>query len=168
MEITKENLRQISQGEELLVFTNVIKLLVTQASTKGNYAVFEESVPPLGGPPPHRHPDEEVFYVLEGEFEFVLNDLSNPFKALPGSVIHIPSNALHTFKNVGKTQGKMVVIVTPGELEHYFRKVGIVLNEETQKPDLSVEPDITKLDVSKAFEYAPEYSIEFLLPEIPN
>lgn len=167
MEITKKSNQQI-EHEELLVFTNVIKLLVTQSSTEGAYAIFEESVPPLGGPPPHQHLDEEVFYVLEGEFEFVLNDLSSPFKAHPGSVIHVPSNAVHTFKNVGNSQGKMIVIITPGELEQYFRKVGISLSAITERPDLSVAPDITNMDVSKAFRYAPDYNVQFFVPEIPQ
>ncbi len=155
-----------SPGDELLVFTNIIKLLVPQSSTDGTYAIFEENVPPLGGPPPHTHPDEEVFYILEGRFEFVLNDLGNPIKALPGSVIHVPSYALHTFKNVGNVPGKMVVIITPGQLEHYFREVGKKLDQGDERPDLSKAPDITKLDVSKAFELAPYHNIEFVMPEI--
>lgn len=152
------------KNEQLLVFTNVIKLIATQTSSNGQYAIFEESVPPLGGPPPHKHMDEEVFYILEGEFEFVLNDLASPFKALPGSVIHVPSNALHTFKNVGNKMGKMIVIVTPGQLEQYFKKVGTPLQELTKIPNLNVVPDITKLDVAAAFKYAPDYGVEFLIP----
>ncbi len=84
--------------EELIVLTDVIKVLKSNSETNNEYAVFEENVPPLGGPPPHMHPDEEIFYVVNGEFEFILNDLQNPFKALQGSVVHVPSNALHTFK----------------------------------------------------------------------
>lgn len=158
--------QQQSQGEELLVFTNIIKLLVTQEASNGNYAIFEESVPPLGGPPPHTHPDEEVFYVLNGEFEFILNDLGSPFKALPGSVIHVPSNALHTFKNVGQSAGKMIVIITPGQLEQYFRAVGQKLNLAHIRPEMNQAPDFSKLDVQKAFELAPLHHIEFVMPEV--
>ncbi|MDF1550638.1 MAG: cupin domain-containing protein [Bacteroidales bacterium] len=152
--------------EELLVLTDVIKILVDKTETNGKYAIFEENVPPLGGPPPHLHPDEEIFYVVEGEFEFILNDIQHPFRAMAGSVVHIPSNALHTFKNVGNTQGKMVVFLSPGNLLDYFRVIGRQLNGSADYPDLSIAPDFTELDVKKAFEFAPQYRVQFVLPEI--
>jgi len=157
-----------TKKEELLVLTDVINVLVSNTETGNTYAVFEENVPPLGGPPPHRHPDEEVFYVLEGEFEFVLNDLENPFKVLGGSVVHVPSNALHTFKNVGKTAGKMVVILSPGDLLDYFRVIGDPITDESQRPDLTKVPDFSKMDVSKVFEFAGAHSVEFVLPKLPE
>lgn len=156
----------ITQGEEVMVFTNLIKFLVPQHSTNNAYAIFEETVPPLGGPPPHTHPDEEVFYILEGVFEFVLNDLTNPFRATAGSVIHVPSNVAHTFKNVGGTMGKMVVIITPGNLEHYFRQIGVPVERLPQVPDMHTEPDLSTLDPTKAFELAPIHNIGFILPEV--
>ncbi|MEZ5103958.1 MAG: cupin domain-containing protein [Draconibacterium sp.] len=154
------------KGEKLVVLTNVINVLVSNLETENEYAIFEENVPPLGGPPPHMHPDEEIFYILKGEFEFILNDLQNPFKALQGSVVHVPSNALHTFKNVGNTPGKMVVILSPGKLLDYFRKIGTKMNKDSDLPDMGKVPDFSKLDISKVFEYAPAYNIQFVLPEI--
>lgn len=159
-------MKKQTKNETLLVLTDVIKVLVSNEETENAYAVFEENVPPLGGPPPHRHPDEEIFYVLQGEFEFILNDLENPFKALAGSVVHVPSNALHTFKNVGNTAGKMVVLLSPGNLLDYFRAIGTPIEKESEKPDLSLVPNFTKLDVSKALELAPAHRIEFVLPEV--
>src|SRR5690606_40412672 len=90
-----------NKNEEILVLTDVIKVLVSNTEQENGYAVFEENVPPLGGPPPYRHPDEEIFYVLEGKFEFILNDMESLFKVFPGSVVHVPSNVLHTSK-IGK------------------------------------------------------------------
>ena len=154
------------RNEELLVLTDVIKVLVSNTEMGNGYAVFEENVPPLGGPPPHRHPDEEVFYVLEGKFEFILNDMENPFQVLPGSVVHVPSNAIHTFKNVGGTPGKMVVLLKPGDLLDYFRAIGTPIRNDKDRPDLTKVPDISKIDFSKVFELAPVYNIEFFLPEV--
>jgi quercetin dioxygenase-like cupin family protein len=152
--------------EEILVLTDVIKVLVSNTEKGNGYAVFEENVPPLGGPPPHRHPDEEIFYVLEGKFEFILNDMENPFQVLPGSVVHVPSNAIHTFKNVGGTPGKMVVLLKPGDLLDYFRAIGTPIRNDKDRPDLTKVPDISKIDLSKVFELAPLYNIEFFLPEV--
>jgi len=155
-----------SKNEQLLVLTDIIKVLAISKESNNQYAIFEESVPPLGGPPPHTHPDEEVFYVLDGDFEFVLNDLENPFKALAGSVVHVPSNAVHTFKNVGTTSGKMLVIITPGKLLDYFRVIGNQLNNISEMPNMNEVPDFSKLDLAKAFKYAPEHDVNFVLPEV--
>lgn len=152
--------------EELLIFTNLVKLVLPQEQTGGQYAVFEENVPPLGGPPPHTHPDEEVFYVLSGEFEFVLNDLANPFRATTGSVVHVPSNVLHTFKNVGDTAGKLLTFVTPGNLVNYFREIGVPITNEADRPDLSLPPDLSKINPEKAFALAPKYEVKFHLPDM--
>ncbi|TPE43265.1 cupin domain-containing protein [Pontibacter mangrovi] len=154
------------QHEELRIFTNLVKLVLTQEQTGGQYAVFEDNVPPLGGPPPHTHPAEEVFYVLSGDFEFVLNDLANPFRATAGSVVHVPSNALHTFKNVGDSAGKLLTIVTPGNLVNYFREIGEPITNEADRPDLTVPPDFSKINPEKAFGLAPRYEIRFHLPDV--
>ncbi|WP_051947514.1 cupin domain-containing protein [Muricauda sp. MAR_2010_75] len=159
-------MKSLSKNEQLLILTDVIKVLVNNTETENKYAIFEESVPPLGGPPPHSHPDEEVFYVLEGEFEFVKNDLNNPFKALPGSVVHVPSNEVHTFKNVGKTPGKMVVILTPGNLLDYFRAIGDPITTNSDYPDLEKAPDFSKLNVERAFKHAEEHNVQFIVPKI--
>ncbi|MFB6340150.1 cupin domain-containing protein [Saccharicrinis sp. FJH62] len=155
-----------SKNEVLLVLTDVMNVLVSNDGTKGEYAIFEENVPPLGGPPPHTHPDEEIFYIVKGDFEFVLNDLQNPFKAKAGSVVHIPSNAVHTFKNVGSAPGKMVVILSPGNLLNYFRVIGKTLTEDSEIPDLTKVPDTSKLDITGAFEHAAAHRVKFILPEI--
>ncbi|MFH4964800.1 cupin domain-containing protein [Gaetbulibacter sp. M235] len=155
-----------SKNEQLLVLTDVIKVLSINEESNNHYAIFEESVPPLGGPPPHTHPDEEVFYILDGDFEFVLNDLENPFKALPGSVVHVPSNAVHTFKNVGTSSGKMLVIITPGKLLDYFRVIGKELNSTIDLPNMNEVPDFSKLDLAKVFKHAQEHNINFILPDV--
>ncbi|MCC5930897.1 MAG: cupin domain-containing protein [Cyclobacteriaceae bacterium] len=154
-----------NKKEQLMVLTDLITVITDSRDSNGKYAIFEERVPPLGGPPPHTHPDEEIFYVVEGEFEFILNEITNSFKALPGSVVHVPSNALHTFKNVGNTQGLMVVLLSPGNLLNYFREIGTVINESEEIPDLNEVPLMEKLDIGTAFKYAPKYDIKFVLPE---
>lgn len=155
-----------SKNEQLLVLTDVIKVLVSNVETNNTYAIFEETVPPLGGPPPHSHPDEEIFYVLQGEFEFIKNDLNNPFRALPGSVVHVSSNEIHTFKNVGDSPGKMIVMLAPGKLLDYFRAIGEPLDEKTGYPDLEKIPDCSKLNVEKVFNHAVDHNVEFILPKI--
>lgn len=147
--------------EQLMVLGILITFLIPKSATNGKYAVWEETVPPLAGPPPHSHTDEEVFYVLEGEFEFMLNGALIP--ALPGSVIHIPSGELHTYKNTGNTSGKLLTLITPGLLEDYFYAVGEQVKSAADIADLDVAPDFANIDAGKAIALAPEYGITFHL-----
>lgn len=156
-----------SKNEQLIVLSDLMHIRVAPEDTGHTYAFVEDIVPPLAGPPPHTHPDEEVFYIVEGEFEFILNDLANPMPAKAGSVIHVPSMALHTYRNVGNKPGKLVAILTPGNLVHYFRAISSPADPE-QLPDLTQVPDFTRLDLSKVFALAPEHKVSFVLPDVPQ
>ncbi|GAB4028798.1 cupin domain-containing protein [Spirosoma koreense] len=151
--------------EQLFVLTTLITLLVPSQATAGKYSVWEETVPPLAGPPPHSHPDEEVFYVLDGSFEFFLHDLSQPIQATTGAAIHIPSQALHTYRNRGTTAGKLLTMATPGKLEAYFRAVGKPVHSAEDVPDLNQVPDFPNLDARDFLERAPEHKVTFYFPQ---
>ncbi len=60
----------------------------------------------------------------------------------------------------------MVVVLSPGKLLDYFRVIGTKVDESTDLPDLTKVPDVSKLDVSKVFEYAAAHNVEFVLPEV--
>jgi len=146
-----------------MVLTTLITLLAPKKSTGGKYSLWEETVPPFAGPPPHSHSDEELFYVVSGNFEFILNDPTRPITANAGDSIHIPADALHTYKNVGETVGKLITMVTPGKLEDYFRAVGKPVNTATDIPDLNAVPDFSKLDAGNFIALAPQYDVTFHL-----
>lgn len=152
--------------EQFMVFTNLITMLISNKTTGGQYAVFEDQTPPLAGPPPHSHPDEEVFYVVEGNYEFILNDITKPFPVKPGDVVRVPSHALHTFKNMGPTVGKLLTIITPGNLENYFREIAVPVTSDNDIPDLAQVPDLSKIDIEKAFSLATNHEVTFYLPEV--
>ena len=152
--------------EQLIVLTDLVTLLIPASATAGQYAVWEDIVPPLAGPPPHSHPDEEVFYVISGSFEFMLNDPTQPIQASAGAVIRIPSYALHTYKNVGDTSGKLLTFAMPGKLEDYFRAVGKPVRSSQDIPDLEKVPDFATLDVTDFIGLAPQHDVTFYFPEI--
>src|ERR687884_475651 len=63
--------------------------------TGGAYSVVDNVVRPQGGPPPHRHENEdEVFYVLEGEFEF--NYGGQTVVARKGEVVAVRKGVTHS------------------------------------------------------------------------
>ncbi len=55
--------------------------------------------PGLASHPPHRHVNEELIILREGECETLSN--GNWIKVDPGSVVFNASNSLHGFRNVG-------------------------------------------------------------------
>ena len=55
--------------------------------------------------PKHKHPGEEIIYVLEGTWEYTLEGKSSvTLKA--GDVLYIPSGAVHSARNAGAGRGK--------------------------------------------------------------
>jgi XRE family transcriptional regulator, regulator of sulfur utilization len=64
--------------------------------------------PGLASHPPHRHVNEELIILREGECETLSN--GNWVKVGPGSVVFNASNSLHGFRNVGTTPAVYHVI----------------------------------------------------------
>jgi quercetin dioxygenase-like cupin family protein len=163
--MNQQVLTPLHSGNQMMVFGHLFTFLATTEESNNQYCVYEDNVPPQAGPPPHSHPDEELFYVISGKFEFVLHDPSRPFSVVPGQLIKIPSNAIHTFKNVGTTTGRLLTIILPGNLEKYFRETFPVLKANDKLPDLTKAPDFANMDLSKAFNLAEKHQIQFHLPK---
>lgn len=90
--------------------------------TNGAYSVIVSTTPPEGGAPPHVHEiEDELFYVLEGEFSFTCGD--ETFLAKKGAVVVLPKGKPHSFKNTGGTTGRMMNTITPGGFEQFFEEV---------------------------------------------
>jgi quercetin dioxygenase-like cupin family protein len=54
--------------------------------------------------PRHRHPGEEIIYVLEGSLEYQLEG-KPPVTLKAGDVLFIPAGTIHSAKNVGNGPG---------------------------------------------------------------
>ena len=95
---------------------------VRSEQTPGAVAVQEWELGPRRlGAPPHRHEHEdEIFHVLEGEVSVMQDD--EVTSAGPGSYVVLPRGHFHTFWNAGDVPARMLVIIAPGQLEHYFEE----------------------------------------------
>jgi len=58
--------------------------------------------------PPHVHPEDEFFFVLEGQAEFFLNGKTRVVG--PMTSLYCPPNVKHGIRNVGDTTLKYLVI----------------------------------------------------------
>lgn len=68
----------------------------------------------------HKHPGEEIIYVLEGTLEYQI-DGSPPVVLKAGDVLFVPAGAIHRAKNVGTGRG--------AELATYIIEKGKPLTE---------------------------------------
>ena len=128
---------------------DVMTIKASGADTDGRFTVIETIVPPGGGPPRHVHSrEDEAFSILEGEFEFYIDNETIP--ASPGSFLIAPRGVPHTFKNVGNAPGKFLVVCQPAGFDEFAL--------EFAKLPVDQPPDPAKLA-----EIGAQYGIEFLL-----
>ena len=145
------------EGASFWVAGGSITLKVVSEDTDGAFAVLEEMTPPQGGPPPHiNHREDETFCVLEGELEFTVNDRTIP--ATTGSVVYVPKGTPHTFKNVGTTPSRMLILATPAGMERSFEEVGEPL------ANASSPPPFGPAEIEKLLATAPKYGLEIPPP----
>ncbi len=107
-----------------------MKLEVSGAQTKGANSIVRAEVPPGGGPPAaHIHSrEDETFIITRGHFRFWHGN--QVVDAMPGTVLFLPRNEPHQFRNVGSTVGEQIMIISPAGFERFFSDVskrGIVL-----------------------------------------
>ena len=140
----------------LWVMGEIVTCKVTSDQTSGAYSLFEITTQPGGSPPPHvQHWEDESFYVLEGEYEFL--DEGRIIRAGEGSLIYVPRGKLHTHKNVGAGVGRMLVSQTPGgSHERFFEELA---GNPTAPPVSRDSPDVEKVAAIAA-----KYGIEILSP----
>ncbi len=147
------------EGRTLRVLGELVTYKVTSDQTGGAYSLFEVASRPGTGAPPHvQHRQDEAFYVLEGDYEFLVEDRTLRMPA--GSLLYVPKGNLHAHKNVGEGMGRMLVIQTPGGLhERFFEEVGEAAPDrrELQVPERSE-------NLARTREIAAGYGIEIPLP----
>jgi mannose-6-phosphate isomerase-like protein (cupin superfamily) len=144
-------------SESLLVFGELVVCKITSYQTGGAYSLFEVVTHPRGGPPPHvQHREDEAFWVLEGEYEFLVEGrITN---AGAGSLVYVPRGNLHAHKNAGDEPGRLLVSQTPGGLyERFLEEVGEPARGKPRQ--VSEGP----AGIEKIAEIAAEYGIEISL-----
>jgi quercetin dioxygenase-like cupin family protein len=123
-----------AQGKRLQILAEIGFIKLSGAETAGLYAVMEGWTPPGAGPPIHRHSrEEETFYVLEGEYEFTVGEqkLHGP----AGSLVFGPRHIPHTFKNIGKSPARMLILAQPAGVEHFFEEMSDMVLASPPNPD---------------------------------
>lgn len=109
-----------------------IVIMADTLQTNGSLTVMELEVHPYDGPASHTHlREDEVWYVLDGDFRFKAGD--EMLRATTGGMAYGPRGVPHNFQNVGDTVGRLLIITTPSGVERFF--------EQTDKMSRPVDPE---------------------------
>ena len=129
------------EGKSLWVFGGLVTFYALGEDTGGAFTLFEEETSPQIGALPHLHHEEDqAFYILEGEHEFVCD--GQAFATEAGSFVYVPRGVVHSFTNVGTTPGRILVLSTPaGGTERFFFEVGEPATDESSPPPTSRGPE---------------------------
>jgi quercetin dioxygenase-like cupin family protein len=76
--------------------------------------LLESELPPGAGFPGHVHEEyEEIFYVLEGEIEYLIGD--QWATAHKGYTVFVPAGTAHGFRNPGQDTCRHLAIASPAD-----------------------------------------------------
>lgn len=146
------------EGKSLWVLGDLYTFKATGKETGGSFTLIDQVIQPDSGPPPHIHyREDETFYILDGKFSFLNGE--EQIEASAGHFIYIPKGTLHTFKNIGDVQGKLLTLISPAGLEEFFEKIG------TSAIDMQNPPPVDPGIIEKIIALAPHYHLELKLPE---
>jgi mannose-6-phosphate isomerase-like protein (cupin superfamily) len=149
--------RPADTGATYLGPGDVYRFLATGTETGGAYFSMEAIVPPGAGPPPHIHRyEDETFYVLEGECDFLLGD--RWVTAGVGDFINVPRGNSHCFSNRGAVDTRLILTFSPAGIEQFFEETLERAADPNQPPPTDNHDEVAARYVTAA----PRYGIEFL------
>lgn len=146
------------RGTFVSIVGDAYEIKLTGEDTGGAYAVFEFTVLPGNGPPPHvHHREHEAFFVQEGVITFIIE--GREITAGPGTFLHAPRDVGHQFQNRGAVTARMLCWVVPAGLERFFLEIG----EPLAGPDAPPLPP-TPEHLARIMAVAPDYGLEIFAP----
>jgi mannose-6-phosphate isomerase-like protein (cupin superfamily) len=85
----------------------------------GGYSISEWWLEPnTTGPGAHAHPEDDVFYVIEGTMTILVGD--HWFDAPKGSFVLIPAGITHDFENRSAAPAGVLNFSHPGDFEQHM------------------------------------------------
>jgi mannose-6-phosphate isomerase-like protein (cupin superfamily) len=134
------------------------RILADSGHTAARYSLWEATISPQGGPPPHVHTrEDEGFYILEGEVTFYVAGES--IIAGPGTFLNATPDRPHAFRNEADIPARMLIMVAPGGMERMFFEVGTPVSDSSSPIAPFGDEEKRRL-----LEAAPRYGIRILPP----
>jgi mannose-6-phosphate isomerase-like protein (cupin superfamily) len=146
----------LSQWENGNLTTN----LAEKKDTNGAFFLVEAMLAPGTEPPPHVHTrEDELFYVLEGEFDVYIG--KEAFKVETGECVFLPRFKPHAFV-IRSPRLRVLALFTPAGLEEAFRG----MSTPAQRLELPTEAvTYSTGDLRQTAQRLSEYGAHFLTPD---
>ena len=126
----------------------------------GAFSLFEATLVPGTEPPPHVHSrEDELFYVLEGEFDVYVGEQA--YKAKTGECVFLPQLKPHAFL-IRSHRLRVLILYTPGGLEEAFLRVSSPA-QKLELPDGAITYSMS--DSEQTARRFGEYGVRLLAPE---
>jgi mannose-6-phosphate isomerase-like protein (cupin superfamily) len=93
-----------------------------EAETESRYSVSEWFLEPhTQGPGTHSHPEDDLFYVIEGTMSVLVGE--EWIEAPRGSFVLVPGGVAHDFENRGSVRAGILNFSSPGPFEPEMRGI---------------------------------------------
>ena len=150
MTTTEKQLRTIRDGQDTLYLsmTDQFRIKASSADTDEAYTMLEVIVPPAGGPPGlHTHPQQETFYILEGEFaiDTLRDGLPVSEVVHTGDVVIVPGMAPHNYRNIGSIPGRYMSVQVPGGFDRFLLELGVPMTDSASPARVPEPPDMQQV-----------------------
>jgi mannose-6-phosphate isomerase-like protein (cupin superfamily) len=144
------------EGQAFWYLNGLVNIRINGANTGGQFSWIDELLPTGMETPYHiHHNEDETFYIIEGETEFVLN--GSLIDAGAGAIVFLPKKIPHGFRVVGDHPARIINLVSPSGFERLFIEAG--------DPATSMElPTPYAPDFSRVVEACKKLDIEILGP----
>src|SRR5213079_278950 len=119
------------EGERLWFVGTLATIRVPGEAVDGRFALIEFLFPQLASPPLHTHPQDESYFVLEGELTLQAGE--RRFELGPGGAAVVPAGVGHTFR-VDSDTAKVLVLSTPAGIEQMVRDGAMAADSATLPP----------------------------------
>jgi mannose-6-phosphate isomerase-like protein (cupin superfamily) len=164
MKNTSSSLKPFKRNTSLELSTWYMGILLTnlveKKDTNGAFSLLEATLAPGNEPPPHVHSrEDELFYVLEGEFDVYVGE--EAFTVKTGECVFLPQFKPHAFV-IRSPRLRVVILYTPGGLEEAFRRMSSPaknLEPPTEAPTYSMS------DLEQTARRFSDYGVQILAPD---
>ena len=137
----KTVVRNPGEGDAYWMLRGLYELKAGAGETDGKLSVFEFTLPPGAGAPPHTHPGGEAVYVLEGQVKYHID--GEDYDGGPGSFFYMPEDTWENFEPL--THVRLLVVYEPGGMEEFFGEAGEKTSKHELPPPMDGPPDIEQL-----------------------
>lgn len=144
------------EGQHVWYASVLSSVKATAAVTGGAFGLVDD-VMPVGYETPYHihHNEDEAFYLIDGEMEFVTQ--GRTVRGTAGTFVFLPRKIAHGFRVVGEKPARVLIWVYPAGFEQFF----VALGEPANRLEL---PAFKPFDMPKLMAQAERFGLEVLGP----